>query len=204
MKQIAMTLPCGNFAMAVTVDVDSDAPEGSATLAFIREGIARFVQNKVQPAWEEKEGIRIGLFTPVAGKKKAARPEKYVRKDIPYSDEGAASLAREAKGVEIVVGEGEDESELKADAGVTDCQVSEYTGASGIPAYKQAKDAIQTYLFEEDGKTARLSANGTPRTIELFASNRGLPIPTEPWENDTTFLAETQRWYRSQMKKQAD
>lgn len=190
--------------MSTGVDIEADLAEGSADLAYAREGVARFIQNKVQPAWEEKEATRLGLFTAVPGKK-SIRPKGYVRKDIPFSEEGAEALAKEAKGAEIVVGEDADGNDIKVDAGVNFCDVTEYTGAvAGVPAYRDAKEHVMFYLFEEDGKTQKLAASGEPRTLELFATNRGLPLPTEPWQDDTAFLAEVNRWLKAERKKQKD
>jgi len=172
--------------MEVKLDVSEEAAD-----AYIREGATRFLQNKVQPAWEKAEAERLGLWKTNA-KGKIERPKDYTRKDIPFSDESAQVLTRLAKGAEIATGaKGEDGKPVLTDAGVSDCVVSLYEG--GTIEYKYA--AVQKFIKEY---LAKPSASGAPRTIELFCENRGLPTPTEPWADDTEFLALASEWYSSQ------
>jgi len=195
--EIKFTKNTGNFSYAITANLNVET-EDKLALYLLENGIVRELQGGILGAWEKS------LAYPGKGVKRPEKNEageKWSRFDIAYNEENAEALRKALLGAEIKIGE--DESEETIDLGIEAVEISEYTGAEkSEPKYKAEKDLLLTYLFEADGKTARNLKSGEPRTAESFAVSRGLTVPTEPWAEDTKFLAEVKAWSKAQAAAQ--
>lgn len=200
MKQIILTeVPCGYFQTTTTIE-----PSDAVYHYFAEQGALRFVQNVATPEWEKKEAIRLGLWPIDAKTGKATRPKGYTRKQIPFSEESLQALLKAIGLAKVEIGEDEDKKPIYHDAGVVDVTGAEYTGTGPEPKFKACRDFIKAYLFKPDG-TAYLAADGTARTVELFAEKRGLDAPTDPWEQDMEWLSVANSWYQENVvAKQQD
>lgn len=191
MKTIELKdITIGNFQYDATVEV---TPEQEKVL--LEQGALRLFQGQPSGKWE-KEMAYPG--------KDAKRPEKFTRKDIPFSQTGADTLVKVLSDVKIEIGRNEKDEKILEDLAIDISNVREYTGAvAAEPKYKAEKDLLNLYLFEADGKTAKLMKDGTtPRSAATFAESRGLAAPTEPWDEDTEFLASVKAWYKAQAASQ--
>lgn len=136
--------------------------------------------------------------------KDAKRPKGFERNSIPFNEENANKLKQAIMGNEVVVGENEKGETLKVDMGAVNVTVTEYTGAPGVePKFKAEKELIKLYLFEADGTTVRKLKSGEDRTAASFAASRGIELPTEPWDEDTTFLGAVKAWEKAQAAARA-
>lgn len=185
----------GNFQYDATVELTDTVME-----AVLQQGVLRLLQGAPSGAWEKAVAYPGD---------KAKRPEtngageKWSRKDIAFSPEAASKLASIYKGVEVEVGRNEKDEKVMEDLGLNEIIVTEYSGPeASVPKYKAEKDLLNLYLFEADGKTAKTLKTGEPRTAAAFAENRGIAAPTEPWAEDTEFLANVKAWAKAQAAKE--
>lgn len=171
-KIIEVASSFGNIAYTARLEVSE-----TVEAALLKQGALRILQGKVS-GQAEKELARY-----------EKRPAGFKRTEIPWSEENGAILAKYYKGVKVEIGENEKEEAIMEKLGVFEVIVSEYVPLAGAaPVFKFEKDTLRLYLFEEDGKTERKLKDGSPRTAAAYAENRGLPLPTEPWEEDVEFL----------------
>lgn len=179
----------GNFSYQVTAEVSDDLLN-----YYVTNGIVREIQGAPLGGWEKD------IAYPGKGVK---RPKEFTRTDIPFNDDNAEKLRKALMGLEVVTGKNEKDEPIKADAGITEVIVTEYTGPeTKEPKFKAEKELMRTYLFEADGSTPRLLKSGGQRSAASFAESRGLTVPTEPWDEDTDFLAEVKAWQKAQAAAQ--
>lgn len=204
---------CGRYVSDIVGE-----PSAQVAEFLIQAGFKKVIQNGVFPAWTKAQAVRRGLWPIDPKTKRPVRPTKenckslglekeFVLKDIPYDAEGAKAMEillgtakisievpkLDGEGNLILDGDGEPVVETKEfDLGVTDVlNLGEYTGAeSAVPAYRDQKRFIQTYLAANGGKLT----SGEPRSIESFCVNRGLDLPETPWESDLEFLGRVKEW----------
>lgn len=191
----------GNFIYDGAYDLDE-----VQTQEVLRQGVLRLLQGKPSGDWEK--GILKRMF-PAAKKRedievddvdKDGTPIKraFRRTDIPFSAEDAKALAEAYEAVEFTIGENEKGEALKSTLSGVISNVREYEGGQKAePKYKRVKDFIHGYLAANGGKLS----SGLPRTAASFAENRGLAAPTEPWQEDTVFLAAANEWLIEDQKK---
>lgn len=168
----------GNFEWAGTFDVPEAAVE-----SLVAAGIVRTIQSKPSGAVEKA----------LAGYSK--RPEKFQRTDIAFTAENAEALKKAFSNVELkfeTVGTDGKAVEQKVELVSSDMTVVQYTpSTAGEPKYAMAKRAIQQYL-----------AAKSTRTVEMFATNREIAVPTTPWEEDMEFLKAAQEYLERELAKQ--
>ena len=122
---------------------------------------------------------------------KTGKERKFTRTDLPFSTTLADALKRTFEGIEVEIGE-VDGKPITVPLGLTITEVEEYTGSTGsVPKYAAEKAFVKLYLTSNGGM---LKDGVTPRSVETFCASRGLDTPTEPWEEDVTFLAAVKAW----------
>jgi hypothetical protein len=185
----------GNFMYNALVELDE-----TQTQEVLRQGVLRLFQGKPSGDWEK--GILKRMF-PNAKKRdeivvkdeETGENRAFRRTDIPFSGEDAKALKDAYESVEITL---EDDTKSMLAVEVTD--ITEYTGAKAAePKFAREKAFVKTYLAANGGKLA----SGEARTAATFAGNRGIAVPTEPWEEDTEFLGATKTWLTEYLAKQA-
>lgn len=193
------TKTTGNFKYTVSFMTGDVSP---LEAYLIEQGIVRELQGAVLAGWEkavaypgekQKRKDMPDVIDAVTGEK---RP--WSRNDIEFSRAAADELIKRIGELKIDIGkEDEKGNHVKnvVDAGIVDVEVEEYTGPEkAVPKFKAEKDFVRLYLFEADGKTSRLLKSGEPRSLESFCANKGLELPSEPWEEDASFLASVKAW----------
>lgn len=179
MKDLILNIPFGNFAAKVTLGIPDAVDADPVAKFYATEGATRFFQNAVFPKCEKNEAVRLGLW-PNDAKGNPTRPKGYKRSDIPFNADGQASLEK-AIGTATIPIDGK-----AVDAGVADVSVTENSDYTGVIAF------LQSWLGTPN------KADGSKRTIEQFCEKRGLVVPSEPFEEDNSFLASVAAWLASQ------
>lgn len=191
----------GNFQYDAVVELD-EAQEAELK----RQGVLRVFQGKPSGDWERK--ILERMF-PNAKKRadikvkdeETGEMRPFRRTDIPFSEADAKALADAYESVEITLGENDKGEAIKSALDVAISNVRVYEGSqAAAPKFAREKAHINGYLAANGGKLA----TGEPRTAASFAANRGIPAPTEPWEEDTEFLTNAKAWLTELLKKQAE
>lgn len=189
-EQTIPKITTGQYQFGLVVE-----PNEKVQAAVLELGYKVAIQSALME-WERQ------MAYPTKDGKKQKRPADLKRKDIPFTKEGADLLAKLVGLVKVdVAGDDAKEAEL-VDAGIMDVTAPElYEGITYTPKYGEQKQYVAWYLFQEDGKTPKTLASGGPRTLESFATNRGLTPPTEPWEEDTDFLGAVKQWQIDENKR---
>lgn len=187
--EIELTGNAGNFAYKIVA-----APSEEVKAALVKAGFLRTIQANPTNAWEKEIA-----FPGKDGK----RPEGFKRSSIPFTKENADLLFKKISDAKIKI-EG---SKLDKDGnpvveefdlGIMDVEVTEYTGAeSAVPKYRDAKKFVELYLSLNEGKLK----SGEARTVASFCATRGLTEPSEPWTEDTEFLASVKAWQDAEAMK---
>lgn len=199
------TKTTGNFKYTVTYNTDATTPLG----VYLHEnGLVREIQGAVLQGWEK------GIAYPNGKRKDMPKVTDEVtgelrdwsRNDIPFTPENADALMKAISDFKIDIGTaGPDGKHVEnlVDNGILDVEVEKYEGAAAaVPKFKAEKELLRTYLFEGDGTTPRKLKSGEDRTVASFCASRGLAEPTEPWEEDTEFLAAVKAWQKAQAANQ--
>lgn len=190
MSQVTITRNTGKFLYTAKFDLSA-----AVVQAILERGCVSELQSGGAISGWEKSVAYPG--------KDAKRPKGFERSSIEFNEANAEALRKAIMSAEVKVGENEKEESIFEDMGATEVTVTEYTGAPGVePKYKAEKDLLKTYLFEADGTTLRMLKNGEARTAATFAENRGIAAPTEPWDEDATFLAAVKVWQKAQNASQ--
>lgn len=189
MKVTLKDVVVGNGKYSAEVDLTDEL------LAVIAEqGVLRVLQGAPSGAAEKE------LAYPGKG---VQRPKGFSRSDIEFNDKFITAFTNAYEGAEIEIGRNEKGEAIKEKLGVKILNFEEYTGAEKAePKYKAEKDLLRTYLFLPDGETARTLKSGAPRSAASFAESRGIPAPTEPWDEDTEFLKAVKEWQKQQAASQ--
>lgn len=179
--------------------------DNAQTQEVLRQGVLRLLQGKPSGDWEKsilkrmypdaKKRDEIKVKDEETGEMRAFR-----RTDIPFSESDGASLADAYGEVEFTLGENEKGEAVKSKLVGVISNVREYEPGSGAaPKFAREKQFVKTYLAANGGKLA----SGEARTAASFATNRGIAVPTEPWEEDVEFLQSTKAWLTEFLAKQA-
>lgn len=131
----------------------------------------------------------------------AGKPVKgFKRGSIEWSQANAEKLKKYLDGLTIDISE-TDTPEL-IDNGLVDVSVPElYEGTVYTPKYGEQKALVLGYLFAEDGKTAKKLKSGEDRSVESFCLSRNIEAPTDPWQEDTDFLAAVKEYQVTERKR---
>lgn len=200
-KQVKLERTIGNFKYTANFDITEEV-EG----ALLAEGITRVLQGPIATTWEK--AILARMYPSLKRGDIKVKDEEtgemraFKRTDIPFSEDDAAAWARNVKGAEIEVGENEKGEKILADLGAVDCSVELYPGASAaVPKYAAEKSLVREYLTANGGKLS----NGGTRTVNTFASNRGLEVPADAdkWDDDIVFLTAVKGFIAAEKAKQA-
>lgn len=188
----------GNFGYKVVAD-----PKPEVREALVKAGFLRTLQANPTNAWEKEIA-----FPGKEGK----RPEGFKRSSIPFTKENADLLFKKLSDAKIKIEVPKLDKEGKPvmdgndpvmvdqefDLGIMDVEVTEYTGAEGaVPKYRDAKKFVELYLSLNEGKLK----SGEARTVASFCATRGLTEPSEPWTEDTEFLASVKAWQDAEAMK---
>lgn len=200
-KEITVTKTIGNFKYTGKFNLTDEVID-----ALLAEGITRVLQGPIATAWEKpilareypnkkRTEIEVADAEAPGGKR------KFARTDIPYSQTDADAWKRQVMGAEIATSENEKGEAVMSDLGATEVTVEEYTGAAGaVPKYAAEKSLVREYLVANGGKLK----DGTERTVESFASNRGIDAAdSAKWEEDVTFLTAVKGFIAAEKAKQA-
>lgn len=191
----------GNFQYTAIAELD----EAQAS-EVARQGVLRLLQGKPSGDWEKS--ILKRMF-PDAKKRdeikvkdeETGEMRSFRRTDIPFSEADAQALVKAYENVEFTIGENEAGEPIKSTLAITLGNVTAYEGAqAATPKFKREKDAVRDYLAANGGKLK----DGSDRTVETFAANRSLAVPTEPWEEDTEFLQAVKAWLVEVDKQRAE
>lgn len=164
----------GNFAANVTIE-----PSDEVFAFFAKEGATRFLQNGILPSWEREEATRLGLW-PNNAKGKPERPKGYKREMIGFSKEGSESLFKLISDATTPIGG------KAVSVGVVDVSVGENSDYSG------------TVSFLESWLAAPNKKDGSQRSVGQFAEKIGAEVPSEPWQENSGFLASVKAWLAEQ------
>lgn len=183
MEQKITKITTGNYSF------DLDVMPGEKVIPKIMElGYKVAIQSALME-WERQ------LAYPTVNGVKAKRPEKFKRKDIPFTKENADLLDKLVGAVKIDVSADDAKEPELADVGIMEVSnIALYEGTTYTPKYASEKQFVQAYLFETDGKTAKKLKDGTERTIETFCASKEIEVPTDPWQEDAEFLASVKAW----------
>lgn len=186
-QEIELTGNAGNFGYKVIA-----SPSEAVKAALVKAGFLRTIQANPTNAWEKE----------IAFPGDAKRPKDFKRSSIPFTKENADLLFKKISDAKIkieVPGEKEGETvDKEFDLGIMDVEVTEYTGAEGaVPKYRDAKKFVELYLSLNEGKLK----SGEARTVASFCATRGLTEPSEPWTEDTEFLASVKVWQDAEAMK---
>lgn len=183
-EQTIKKITTGQFAFDLTVD-----PNERMASHVTELGYKVLIQDAINQ-WEREIGY------PTIDGKKQKRPTGFTRKSIPFTKANADLL--KAKIDKIQVDLSENDTPDLVDNGIMDVSEPElYEGTVVVPKYKNAKDNINSYLFEADGKTPKKKQDGTERTIESLCELKSFTVPTDPWEQDTEFLQEVSEYLKN-------
>lgn len=201
-KEISVIRTIGNFKYTAKFSLTPEVED-----VLLAEGITRVLQGPVATTWEK--AILNRLYPNVKrGDIKVKDAETgedraFKRTDIPFSVDDAEAWKREVMGAEVETSENEKGEGVKTDLGATEVTVEEYTGSAGVvPKYAAEKSLVREYLVANGGKLK----DGTPRTVETFAANRGItPLPQDAtkWEEDIAFLTGVKAFIAAEKAKQA-
>lgn len=185
--EIELTGNAGNFAYKIVA-----SPSEEVKAALVKAGFLRTIQANPTNAWEKE----------IAFPGDAKRPKDFKRSSIAFTKENADLLFKKISDAKIkieVPGEKDGETvDKEFDLGIMDVEVTEYTGAeSAVPKYRDAKKFVELYLSLNDGKLK----SGEARTVASFCATRGLTEPSEPWTEDTEFLASVKAWQDAEAMK---
>lgn len=185
--EIELTGNAGNFAYKIVA-----SPSEEVKAALVKAGFLRTIQANPTNAWEKE------IAFPGKDNK---RPEGFKRSSIPFTKENADLLFKKISDAKISIEVTDDKGETvdkDLDLGIMDVEVTEYTGAAGaVPKYRDAKKFVELYLSLNDGKLK----SGEARTVASFCATRGLTEPSEPWTEDTEFLASVKAWQDAEAMK---
>lgn len=177
MKDLKLDVAAGNFLANITLDIPDEVADNPAMKFFVKEGATRFFQNGVLPGWEKAEASRLKLW-PDNDKGIPTRPKSgYKRENIPFSKEGAEDLFKRISDAKIPG---------KVDPAVTDVNVNENSDYTGTISF------LEQWLATPNKK------DGSARTVEQFAGKIGVPVPSEPWQEENGFLAQVKTWLAEQ------
>ena len=186
MSQVTITRTTGNFKYTATFDLTDDV-----TKAILERGCVSELQSG---------GAISGWEKSIAYPGDAKRPKKFERSSIEFNAENAEALRKAILGNEVIVGENDKGENIVADMGATTVTVEEYSGAAAPePKFKRAKDQVSMYLAAAGG----VLKSGEPRTASTYAENRGIAAPTEPWQEDATFLAAVTAYLKAKDAEEA-
>lgn len=194
MEQTIKKITTGQFALDLTVDPNPRMQ------AYVTElGYKVLIQDAINQ-WERE------IAYPTKDGKKQKRPAGFTRKSIPFTKENADLL--KAKIDKIQVDLSENDTPDIVDNGIMDVSEPElYEGTALVPKYREEKQFVLWYLFQEDGKTSKVMKDtGEPRSLETFCATRNIePVPdAEAWQEDNTFLQSVKEWMIAEKKKLAD
>lgn len=186
-EEITLRGNAGNFGYTIVA-----SPSEEVKAALIKAGFLRTIQANPTNAWEKE----------IAFPGDAKRPKDFKRSSIPFTKENADLLFKKISDAKIkieVPGEKDGETvDKEFDLGIMDVEVTEYTGAEGsVPKYRDAKKFVELYLSLNEGKLK----SGEARTVASFCATRGLTEPSEPWTEDTEFLASVKAWQDAEAMK---
>lgn len=180
MTTINTQWPVGQFLTSLTAEVDD------ATLNILGCLGLRFLGQRVTAVDKV-----LGAFETGADGK-AKRKAGWKRNEVDYTDELRDQLVKAFGSLEFPDSTKEVPHEL---TGIL-VDMSKYEGGTGKePAYAAEKRAVKEYLAANGGKLK----NGDSRTVESFASNRGVEAPTDAaaWETDVEFLTRVKSYLKS-------
>jgi hypothetical protein len=191
----------GNFKYNAKFELDDVQTE-----EVLRQGVLRLLQGKPSGDWEK--AILKRLY-PDAKKRDEIKVKDeetgelrpFRRTDIPFSEADANALKASYENVEFSIGENEKGETIKSTllGEVSGIELYE-GGTTAAPKFAREKAFVNGYLAANGGKLA----SGETRTAASFALNRGVPAPTEPWDEDTEFLGNVKAWLTEYLKKQAE